>query len=125
MGPNIVVYPEGIIYAGVQVSDIKDIIAHLEGGPPVERLILTPDRPDEVNRRSLYEAAVAEGEQVSMARFAELVAGHGLDGAWIAEQRARGFIAIRDGEEGGQVVTVTSKARMRYFIKNPVPASAD
>ena len=127
MGPNIVVYPEGIIYAGVQVSDIKDIIAHLEGGPPVERLILTPDREDEVNRRSLYEAAVAEGEQVGMTRFAEIVADHGLDDAWIKEQRARGFIAVRDADDGdsdGQIVTVTSKARMRYFIESPVSAAA-
>jgi (2Fe-2S) ferredoxin len=125
MGPNIVVYPEGIIYAGVQVSDIKDIIAHLEGGPPVERLILTPDREDELNRRSLYEATVAEGEQVAMTRFAEIVAEHGLDDAWITEQRARGFIAVRDAEDGqGRIVIVTSKARLRYFIPSAARLAA-
>lgn len=118
MGPNIVVYPEGIIYAGVQVSDIKDIIAHLEGGPPVERLILTPDRPDEVNRRNFYHAAVEGSDTTPYADFAGLAAEFDLDDAWIYEQRQRGFIAVKD-DEGTQVVTVTSKAKLRYFIKEP------
>jgi (2Fe-2S) ferredoxin len=116
MGPNIVVYPEGIIYSGVQVSDIKDIIAHLEGGPPVERLILTPERADEVNRRALYAAALEEGAQLDYERFAALVSAHALDERWIAGQKARGFIAVRDSEDGnGQVVLITSKTKIRYF----------
>ncbi|MEZ4571397.1 MAG: hypothetical protein R2849_13925 [Thermomicrobiales bacterium] len=123
-GPNIVVYPEGIIYSGVRVSDIKDIIAHLEGGPPVERLILTPEREDEVNRRELYETAVAEEDPLDYERFVEIAADHDLDERWIAGQKARGFIAVRDKEEGdGQVVSVTSKSKIRYFIDstNAVP----
>lgn len=122
MGPNIVVYPEGIIYSGVQVSDIKDIIAHLEGGPPVERLILTPDREDEVNRRKLYETAHAEAGDGALPyeRFVEIAADHGLDEQWIAGQRGRGFIAVRDAEDGGgQLVTVTSKSKIRYFLDSP------
>lgn len=118
MGPNIVIYPEGIIYSGVQVKDIKDIIAHLEGGPPVERLILTPDRPDEVNRRKFYEQAVTRGETVPMEDFSSLAGQFDLDEAWIQEQKARGFIAVRDSEDGdGQEVSVTSKAKLRYFIE--------
>lgn len=118
MGPNIVIYPEGIILAGVQVSDIKDIITYLEGGPLPERLVLSPDRPDEVNRRHIYEAAVAEGETLPYERFAGIAAEHGLDEAWITEQRLRGFIGVREDEEsGGTIVNVTSKARMRYFIE--------
>ncbi|MPZ13530.1 MAG: hypothetical protein GEU73_03760 [Chloroflexi bacterium] len=38
MGPNIVLYPEGTWYANVQQSDIDDIVAHVHGGPHVERL---------------------------------------------------------------------------------------
>src|SRR5688572_24433638 len=45
IGPNIVVYPDGTIYSGVQVSDLKEIITHLTGGEPVERLVLTPETP--------------------------------------------------------------------------------
>ena len=126
MGPNIVVYPENIIYSGVQVSDIKEIIAHLEGGPPVERLILTPDSNDEVNRRNLYAAAIAEGDAVDYDRFVEIAGDHDLDEQWIAIQKGTGFIAVRDNEAGdGQTVTVTSKARIRYFIESASTIAAD
>ena len=38
-GPNMVIYPEGIWYAGVTLSDIPDIIdQHLANGTPVARL---------------------------------------------------------------------------------------
>jgi hypothetical protein len=38
-----VVYPDGIIYSGIVVKDIPEIIDSLrEGGEPVERLILRP-----------------------------------------------------------------------------------
>ena len=39
-GPMVVVYPEGIWYAGVQVEDVEEIVReHLASGRPVERLI--------------------------------------------------------------------------------------
>jgi (2Fe-2S) ferredoxin len=38
-GPSLVVYPEGVWYAGVTVADAEEIVAsHLVGGVPVERL---------------------------------------------------------------------------------------
>lgn len=38
-GPNLVVYPEGVWYSGVQASDIEDIVdIHLRGGQPIDRL---------------------------------------------------------------------------------------
>jgi (2Fe-2S) ferredoxin len=38
-GPNIVVYPEGVWYAGVQEEDVAEIVSeHLVGGRVVERL---------------------------------------------------------------------------------------
>jgi (2Fe-2S) ferredoxin len=39
MGPNIVLYPKGTWYSDVQVKDVEDIAMHVEGGPPVERLV--------------------------------------------------------------------------------------
>src|SRR5262245_30968 len=40
-GPNVVVYPEGVWYGGVQLTDVDEIIeSHLIGGRPVERLRL-------------------------------------------------------------------------------------
>lgn len=37
-GPNIVLYPERTWYAGVSKEDLSEIIAHIKGGPNVERL---------------------------------------------------------------------------------------
>lgn len=44
-GPTIVVYPEGVWYAGVKPSDVAEIVeSHMVGGKPVERLVYTwPD----------------------------------------------------------------------------------
>ncbi|MFN4062640.1 (2Fe-2S) ferredoxin domain-containing protein [Azoarcus communis] len=39
-GPNVLVYPEGLMYSGVAASDIATIIdEHLIGDKPVERLM--------------------------------------------------------------------------------------
>ena len=38
-GPNVLVYPEGVLYSGVGVDDVVEIFdRHLERGEPVERL---------------------------------------------------------------------------------------
>jgi (2Fe-2S) ferredoxin len=38
-GPNMVVYPEGVWYSGVQVADVPEIVReHFKGGRPVQRL---------------------------------------------------------------------------------------
>jgi (2Fe-2S) ferredoxin len=44
-GPNVVVYPEGVWYRGVGDDDVDEIVEHLAGGAPVERL----RRPDDDN----------------------------------------------------------------------------
>ena len=36
-GPNAVVYPEGVWYAGLEVGDVDELVAHLAGGPVIER----------------------------------------------------------------------------------------
>lgn len=38
-GPNVLVYPEGVLYQGVTVADIGELFdSHLLGGTPVARL---------------------------------------------------------------------------------------
>jgi len=38
-GPNMVVYPEGVWYAGVQVADVPELVReHFQNGRPLERL---------------------------------------------------------------------------------------
>ncbi|SCK18233.1 (2Fe-2S) ferredoxin [Variovorax sp. HW608] len=39
-GPNVLVYPEGVLYSGVTPDDVAEIFtSHLENGAPLERLI--------------------------------------------------------------------------------------
>jgi (2Fe-2S) ferredoxin len=118
IGPNIVVYPERVIYSGVQLSDLKEIIAHLEGGPPVERLMLSRDTPAEAHRREFYEQATANGDTLPAEAFAALGLQFGFDDKWIAEQARRGFIARKE-RDGEPVVVVISKALQRYSIELP------
>jgi (2Fe-2S) ferredoxin len=116
IGPNIVVYPDNIIYSGVQKDDIKDIIAFLKGGPVVERLLLNRDTPAEARRREFYRAAVADGGALSAEAFTALAQDHGYNEGWIAEQQRRGFIAQKTDADESRIITVTKKARERYGV---------
>jgi (2Fe-2S) ferredoxin len=43
-GPNILIYPDGVMYSGVQAADVAEIVdEHLVGGKPVERLLTDPE----------------------------------------------------------------------------------
>ncbi len=39
MGPNVVLHPNGTWYSNVHLSDLDEIVAHVQGGAPVDRLI--------------------------------------------------------------------------------------
>jgi len=123
IGPNIVVYPEQTIYSHVQVSDLKEIIEHLQGGETVERLVMTPDTPEETAREGFYQAVVASGDTVAADAFSALAAEHSYDDAWINEQARRGFIARKEAD-GVPTVTVTTKALHRYRITIPTEERA-
>ena len=117
IGPNIVVYPDNIIYGGVKKSDLPEIIEFLRGGPVVERLLIGPDSPAERQRRELYADVLRDGNPVPAAAFEAKASAHGLDGPWVAEQQRRGFIARKPGVDGGtETVTVTKKTRDRYTV---------
>jgi (2Fe-2S) ferredoxin len=38
-GPNVLVYPQGVLYLGVSRDDVPSILDHLAGGEPVTRLL--------------------------------------------------------------------------------------
>ncbi len=117
IGPNIVVYPDNIIYRGVQVKDIKEIVEHLKGGPVVERLLLSEDSGEERNRRAFYSEATHDTDRHEPDVLAALAARFDLDDAWIAEQIRRGFMARKpDPESGDDRIQVTKKARARYSV---------
>lgn len=120
IGPNIVVYPDGIIYSSVTVKDIPEVIDSLrEGGQPVERLILKPGQGDEERRRVFYSEA-ASTDRVSPEAFSSLAERHGFDDAWVNEQVRRGFVA-RKPVDGEPAIVITTKARNRYGL----PLAAD
>ncbi|MCC6312972.1 MAG: (2Fe-2S) ferredoxin domain-containing protein [Thermomicrobiales bacterium] len=117
IGPNLLIYPDDVIYSGVTPQDIPEIVDALERGEIVERLRLTPDTPAEAARRAFYAAAVEPGPSRPAAEFEALAATMDLDAAWIAEQQRRGFIARKPGPDGGpETIAVTTKARDRYGV---------
>jgi (2Fe-2S) ferredoxin len=117
IGPNIVVYPDNIIYRGVTVKDIPEIVEYLKGGAVVERLLLGPQTPEEQTRREFYRQAIESGKKLPVAEFERLAAEFGFDAAWIAEQLRRGFIARKPATaDEGEAIDVTKKARTRYGV---------
>jgi (2Fe-2S) ferredoxin len=117
VGPNIVVYPDGVVYSGVAKGDIKELVDALAAGETVERLVLGPDTAAERARRDLYAAATDPEPTRPAVDFETLVAERGFDAAWIAEQARRGFVARKPGADGGpETITVTKKARDRYGV---------
>lgn len=117
IGPNFVIYPDNIVYSNVTEKDIPDIMAFLQGGPVVERLLTGPHAPAEKNRRAFYLALHEEGNSLSRQAVHALAGERDLDETWIAEQLRRGFMAKKpDAESGDERFSMTSKARDRYRI---------
>ena len=116
IGPNLVIYPDNIIYRGVTKRDLPEIIEHLKGGPVVERLVLDANTPDEVARRQLFAAVLRQGVTVPASAFTGEADAAGFDGDWIAEQQRRGFIARKPDDEGNETITITKKTRDRYRL---------
>jgi (2Fe-2S) ferredoxin len=115
VGPNMVVYPDNIIYRGVTTKDLSEIIDHLRGGPVVERLLLSPDAPEESARRAFYQSVWSDSAGLLADEFTTRAATAGFDVAWIAEQQRRGFISRKPGD-AGDVISITKKARDRYSL---------
>jgi (2Fe-2S) ferredoxin len=115
VGPNMVVYPDNIIYRGVTTKDLPEIIEHLRGGPAIERLVLSPNSPEESARRAFYISVWSGSGGLAAEEFSARAAAAGFNEAWITEQQRRGFIARKPGDSG-DVISVTKKARDRYSL---------
>ena len=116
IGPNMVVYPEGVILSGVASGDIPEVIDYLNGGQTPERLVLNRETPAEVNRRGFFQTATRQGPMPTN-DFATLALTFGLDEVWIAEQLRRGFIAKKPNVgDGAESIAITKKARARYSL---------
>ena len=45
-GPNVIIYPDGVVYSGVKPQDVAEIVRdHLVGGRVVERLLFKKREP--------------------------------------------------------------------------------
>lgn len=55
-GPNIVVWPENVWYAGVKPEDVPELVeSHVKNGKPVERLRYHPEKPGSNKTRAVQE----------------------------------------------------------------------
>lgn len=117
IGPNLVIYPDNIVYSNITEADIPDIVTFLDGGPVVERLLTGPDSPAETNRQRFYADLQGRGNNLAEAEVNALAAEQDLDERWIAEQLRRGFMAKKpDQESGEERFSMTSKALHRYRL---------
>lgn len=117
IGPNIVVYPDNIIFSNVEENDVPEIVAFLNGGDVPERLLLGPSTPAEDNRREFYLSLQQAGNKVSLDEIIQLAGARELNEAWIAEQLRRGFMSKKpDEESGADAYAMTSKALHRYRL---------
>jgi (2Fe-2S) ferredoxin len=117
IGPNVIIYPDNIIYRGVTVKDLPEIVEYLKGGPVVERLLVSATTPEEVARKAFYSDLVAADAPLQKDLVDTTAETHHYDEAWINEQMRRGFLARKvDKESGGESIQVTKKARVRYSL---------
>ncbi|HLU36174.1 MAG TPA: (2Fe-2S) ferredoxin domain-containing protein [Thermomicrobiales bacterium] len=117
IGPNLVIYPDNIVYSNITEKDIPDIVKYLDGGPVVERLLTGPNSPAEKRREAFYAALQGQGNSLAEDAINALAAEHELDATWIAEQLRRGFMAKKpDADSGEDRYSMTSKALHRYRL---------
>jgi (2Fe-2S) ferredoxin len=117
IGPNLVIYPDNIVYSNVTEADIPEIVKFLDGGPVVERLLTGPHSPAEKNREAFYADLQSQGNNLAEGEINALAESRSLDERWIAEQLRRGFMAKKpDAETGEDRFLMTSKALHRYRL---------
>lgn len=119
IGPNIVVYPDNIVFSNVEENDVPDIVKFLNGGDVPERLLLNADTPAEKEREEFYRTLQESGNKATLEEVDSYAENQGLNNAWIQEQLRRGFMSKKpDQESGSDVYAMTSKALHRYRLSN-------
>lgn len=119
IGPNVIVYPDNIVFSNVEENDVGDIVKFLEGNEMPEQLLMNADAPAEKNRESFFRTLMDSGNKASQEQIDGFVEDHGLDNAWIQEQLKRGFMSKKQDEESGaDVFALTSMARRRYRLSS-------
>ncbi len=118
IGPNLVVYPEGIVYAGVRASDVPELVDAIANGETVERLVLGPETAAEQQRRDFYAALLTHDNDATRQQAETAAAELGLPDGWINEQGRRGFLATKPSPvDGIERISATTKALDRYRLR--------
>lgn len=119
VGPNIVVYPDNIVFSNVEENDVTDIVKFLDGGDVPERLLLNADTPAEQRREAFYKTLRDAGNKASLEAVDGYAEAEGMNNSWIQEQLRRGFMSKKpDPDSGEDVYAMTSKALYRYRLNN-------
>ena len=117
IGPNMVIYPDNIIYHGVTVKDLPEIVEYLKGGPVVERLLVSATAPAEEARRGFYQQLIATDGGLEPDATEALARANGQDESFVPEQLRRGFMARKPNADGVEHCTATKKALDRYRLR--------
>lgn len=113
IGPNIVVYPDGVWYVGVKNEDLPEIVEqHLIKGKPVERLRITPTSPQEVRRKAFYAKTMGK-DSIGKDELIKMAAQDGFSLQWVDQQVSTGFLEVVEPAEKN-LLKVSGKARGRY-----------
>lgn len=110
-GPVMVVYPEGVWYRHVQVSDVPEIVAsHLSGNKPVERLVWNDPsamRAMAVEHEQRFRAAMAARDKAGTLpdRLEQMIRGYMPSRCILTAFELDVFTAVADGTTAKQVAT--------------------
>lgn len=117
IGPNLVVYPDNIVFSNLEENDVPEIVSFLEGGEIPTRLLLRAETPAEFNREQFYAALKKQNNRASGVEILALAESFSLDTGWIDEQLKRGFMSKKPDEgSGADVYAMTSKSLHRYRL---------
>ncbi|MFZ0731369.1 MAG: methyltransferase [Candidatus Sulfotelmatobacter sp.] len=124
-GPIMVVYPEGVWYRRVQVSDVPEIVAsHLSGGKPVERLVWNEApamKSMALEHEKKFRAAMAARDKAGTLpdRLEQMIRGYMPSRCILTALELDIFTAVGDGSTAQQVAAkITADARATATLLN-------
>lgn len=124
-GPVMVIYPEGVWYRHVQVSDVPEVVAsHLSGSKPVERLVWN-DAPTmkamAVEHEQRFRSAMAARDKAGTLpdRLEQMIRGYMPSRCILTALELDIFTAVADGATAEQVAEkVNANARASATLLN-------
>lgn len=124
-GPVMVVYPEGVWYRHVQVSDVPEIVStHLSGGTPIGRLIwndASAMRAMAVEHEQKFRAAMAARDKAGTLpdRLEQMIRGYMPSRCILTALELDAFSAVGEGSTAEQVAAkVNANARATVTLLN-------